>query len=170
MASGMTDRSDTPLYRQCNPHGFFADDDTLYPEGSTFYWLDTPNEFMEPLNEAARRKMSDYLDHLDDLAKKHAEKMGRPFYGRPRELSDAIGQAREDAITTRDGKEASATPGKKKIIATKRAPVSPQGHMAKRARPTSIQGAQMPPPDVPSSDKPINILGSRFEETLSHRG
>lgn len=82
-------------YRVLSPSGFFSDNDTLYlvdsqGEPAEIYWDGEPNEELEPLNEVARQRMTIYLDKLDALGKAAAEKLGRPFVGRPRNLDGAV--------------------------------------------------------------------------------
>lgn len=88
--------TERPAYRILSAHGFFADNDSLYTEGSTIYWEDEPNEEMEPLNEAAKQQMTVYLDKLDSLAKEAAAKRGVAFTGRPRTLDQALSLARQN--------------------------------------------------------------------------
>jgi hypothetical protein len=155
--------TELPKFRQTNPHGFYYED-TLWPEGTEFYFTDTPNEFMEPLNEPARIALNAYLDKLDEEARKLAEKMGRPFYGRPREFADQVDLIRQDAQQIRDEKDRAAT---SKMQPVKRAPVPVQGHLAKKARPPSkMTGAKVPAPQPSPEAKPIAILGKNFEEML----
>lgn len=92
----MTLTTERPAYRILATHGFFGPDDHLYQEGDEIYYDDTPNEEMEPLNEAARVKLEEYLTVLDDKAKEAAEKFGRPFIARPRTLDGAIAMVTED--------------------------------------------------------------------------
>ncbi len=173
-----TPNTEMPKYRQMNPKGFFADDDNLYPEGTEFYWLDTPNEFMEPLNQPAVDAMNKYLDFLDECAKKHAEKMGRPFYGRPRTQNEQIDQAREDAQAIADAKAAGVAPKRNKIRAVERAKPGIQGHMTadgkmlkrKPGRPSKMSGVKLPEPVKAPEQKPVAILGSNFADILPIRG
>lgn len=82
-------------YRVLDPNGFFGPDDTLYlvdedGEPAEIYFDGMPNEQLEPLNELARQRMNAYLEDLDNKAKFAAEKLGRPFVGRPRNLDGAL--------------------------------------------------------------------------------
>ena len=79
-----------PAYRVLDPAGFFGPDDTLYLEGAEIYLDTEPSVEMEPLNEAARKKMEALLNKLDDMGRAVAEKLGRPFVGRPRNLEGAL--------------------------------------------------------------------------------
>lgn len=81
-------------YRVLDPNGFYVDD-ALYSldengEPMCIYFDGVPNEQLEPLNELAHDRLNSYLEHLDSLAKTAAEKMGRPFVGRPRNLDGAL--------------------------------------------------------------------------------
>lgn len=53
-----------PHYRLLRP--FFADD-TFFEEGMELYFDGTPNEWMEPLNEAAKKKSQIYLAFINSL-------------------------------------------------------------------------------------------------------
>lgn len=91
----MTFDTTRPAYRVLDPNGFFGPDDTLYQfdeygEPVTIYFDGEPNEQLEPVNEPARVKLNAYLERLDEAAKTAAEKLGRPFVGRPRNIDGAI--------------------------------------------------------------------------------
>lgn len=88
------------LYRILDPVGFFDDNDTLHmpsPDGDypEVYFDGIPNEQMEPLNEVAKDRLNKYLEELDRKGREAAEKLGRPFTGRPRNLDGAIMLATE---------------------------------------------------------------------------
>lgn len=88
------------LYRILDPVGFFDDTDTLHmpsPDGDypEVYFDGIPNEQMEPLNELAKERLNKHLEYLDNLGRAAAEKLGRPFTGRPRNLDGAIMLATE---------------------------------------------------------------------------
>lgn len=82
--------SDRPAYRILAVYGFYGPDDVMYNEGDCIVYDGEPNEEMEPLNELARVKLTEYLEKLDNLAKLAAEKAGRPFVGRPRTIDGAL--------------------------------------------------------------------------------
>src|SRR5580765_1502623 len=157
----MSEHADLPKYRQCNPHGFFADDDTLYPEGSEFFWMGEPNEFMAPLNEPARTAMMEYQTKLDEFARKLADKMGRPFMGRAKDLAEQLAQVRadEEALLEKGM-------GKSKIRSAKSTQPNVQGHLGadgkpikRRGRPPKITLTKMPEMAKPPTEQPIAILG-----------
>lgn len=83
-----------PAYRILAPSGFYGPDDNLYIENEHGYaeiYLDgEPNEEMEPLNEPARVKMQAYLDKLENLGRAAAEKAGKAYAGRPRNLDGGL--------------------------------------------------------------------------------
>ena len=85
-------------YRVLSSSGFFSDDDVLYlvdanGEPAEIYFDGIPNEELEPLNDLAKERMTAYLNHLDDLGREAATKLGRPFVGRPRNLDGALEMA-----------------------------------------------------------------------------
>jgi hypothetical protein len=86
-----------PAYRVLNPAGFYADD-YLWKEDETLYFDGEPNEELEPLNDKAKEKLTIYIEKLDDLARKTAEKLGRPYVGRPRDAEGALALARADEL------------------------------------------------------------------------
>lgn len=86
-----------PTYRQLNAKGFFTPDADLIAEGEAFEWDGVPNEDMEPLNEPARKKLVAYLTVLDAEAKKAAEKFGRTFISRTKNLDEMVFEASADA-------------------------------------------------------------------------
>ena len=85
-------------YRILNP--FFGPDDTLYSvdqngDPAIVYFDGEPNEEMEPMNKLAEERLSALMEKLDDLGRKAAEKVGRPFVARPRNIDGAIQLATE---------------------------------------------------------------------------
>lgn len=85
--------SERAAYRVINPVGFFVDD-TLYTTDergnpAELYYDGEPNEGLEPINELARKRMNDFLEKLDNLAREAATKAGRQFSGRPKTLDGA---------------------------------------------------------------------------------
>lgn len=90
MATEKFERPEKPLYRVLDVAGFFGDDDTLHPEGDEIYFDGEPSVEMEPLNTAAMIKMNELLEKLDEAGRKAAEKAGRPYNGRPRNLDGAL--------------------------------------------------------------------------------
>lgn len=82
-------------YRILAPNGFFGPDDHLYivgPDGTypEIYFDGIPNEEMEPLNDLARARLANYLNDLDDKGRLAAEKAGKSYASRPRDLDGAI--------------------------------------------------------------------------------
>lgn len=84
-----------PVYRVLNPNGFFGPNDHLFKEDEEIVYDGTPNEELEPLNEAAKQKMVAFIENLDSEARKTAEKLGRPFVERPRGIDGALDLATE---------------------------------------------------------------------------
>lgn len=82
-------------YRVLDPNGFFGPDDTLYTvdeygDPAVVYFDGVPNEQLEPLNDLARKRLNNLVEELDAKAKLAAEKLGRPFVARPRNIDGAI--------------------------------------------------------------------------------
>lgn len=84
-----------PAYRILAQAGFYGPDDHLYTEGSEVYYDGEPNEEMEPLNEIARLNLIKHIEKLEKQARTIAEKLGRPFTGRPRNLDGGLTLATE---------------------------------------------------------------------------
>lgn len=78
----MNTSTEIPLYRLDAP--FYAEDDTLYEEGTEFRYNGVPNEYMTPLNEPARLRLEAYLPSIDrkpldvQLAEAKAREMAKP--------------------------------------------------------------------------------------------
>lgn len=89
--------SDKPAYRILAVEGFFGPDDHLYREGDCIVFDGIPNEDMEPLNEPAKEKLRAYSDMLDEEGRKVAEKNGRKFAARTRNLDGLVATATADA-------------------------------------------------------------------------
>jgi len=171
--------NELPLFRQMNPQGLFYDD-TLYPEGTEFYFTDTPNDWLEPLNEAARVAKDEWCDKQDALHKAYCEKVGRPYCPRPRDWREGVAMRREDITAQVEAKDAKMAA--RKLTTTKRLPVPPQGHLRSspsgdsfaldkrdRQKSAKLTGVKLPQAPVPG-EKPIGILGKNFEEMTSQRG
>lgn len=97
--------TDRPAYRVLSDKGFFGPDCHLYEEGDCLVLDGEPNEEMEPLNELARKEMAKLFDKLDALGRAVAEKNGRAFAERPRDLEGAVAIATMDAkrVQLREG-------------------------------------------------------------------
>lgn len=157
-----------PLFRQTNPKGFWYDE-TLWPENTEFFYLDTPNDWLEPLNAAARAAKDAWCDEQDELHRKYCEKMNRPFTPRPRDWREGVDMMRADAVTAREAKDAG--PAARKLISTKRDPVPAQAHLGKKKpASTKMSGVKLPPAIPSPETKPIGILGANFNEMLPTRG
>lgn len=91
----MTDEQ--PRYLILNTPGFFAEDDTLYPQGTEIVYLGTPNEHMQPLNEPARAKVKENEEFLDRCYREKAQMRGREAGPRPRDLAEASAEDSADA-------------------------------------------------------------------------
>lgn len=73
---------DVPVFQILKGKFFGVDEngnDRLYPEGAVIAFLDEPNLEMKPLNAMAWEATRAYLDKLDDLGMKKAEKDGVAF-------------------------------------------------------------------------------------------
>ncbi len=84
-----------PAYRILSSTGFYGPDDHLYGEGAEIYFDGEPNEEMEPLNELARLKLVQFIEKLETESRTIAEKLGKPFHGRPRSLDGGLQLATE---------------------------------------------------------------------------
>lgn len=91
----MTVDNNRAIYRVLDPSGFYGPDDNLYQfdengDPAVIYFDGEPNEQLEPVNELAKERLNTYLEKLDNLARVAAEKLGRPFIGRPRNIDGAL--------------------------------------------------------------------------------
>lgn len=86
-----------PTYRQLDANGFFCPAGYLIQENEAFEFDGEPNENMEALNEPARQSLLKLYKKLDDGAKAAAEKHGRVFTSRARELDVLVAEATADA-------------------------------------------------------------------------
>lgn len=103
--------NERPMFRITATAGFFGPNDTLYEEGAEIYFDGEPCVEMEPVNEAARVKYTAMIEKLDELGRKTAEKLGRPYTGYRRDLSGALEiatlvQKQEMAVMNAPKKEA----------------------------------------------------------------
>lgn len=113
-----------PAYRVLDPAGFFGPDMRLWEEGSEIYLDGEPSVEMEPLNDAAKRKMTALYEKLDELGRAAAEKAGRPFTGRPRTLDGAVILA--TAIQKAEMAIMGAAPKNADAVAPRVAPETPE--------------------------------------------
>lgn len=90
-----TDLATAPRYRLLGP--CYLEDDTLHDEGEEIIYLGTPNEEMEPLNEAARQASTAFLEGLDDAARAVAAARKMPFLGRQALMEQAYEHAMAEA-------------------------------------------------------------------------
>lgn len=84
--------NERPMFRITATAGFFGPNDTLYEEGAEIYLPEglEPCVEMEPMNDSAKVLYTKMIDNLDDLGRKTAEKLGRPYTGYRRDLSGAL--------------------------------------------------------------------------------
>lgn len=86
-----------PTYRQLDPNGFFCPEGFLIGEGEAFEFDGEPNEQMEALNDCARDKLLGMFKRLDAAAEAVAQKNGRTYGGRARDLDVLVAEATADA-------------------------------------------------------------------------
>jgi hypothetical protein len=67
-----------PKYRVLNEQGFYADDN-LFAEGTEVFYEGIPNQQLEPLNEAAEKKMGEFLVALRAGSKQLSAAAGIPI-------------------------------------------------------------------------------------------
>lgn len=87
---------DVPVYRILTG-SFYGPNDHLYVEDDVIAWEGEPNEEMEPLNALAKEAQKVFFKKLDDCAREHAERLGKPFTGRLKSLDAIVAQATSDA-------------------------------------------------------------------------
>ena len=96
---------DLPQYRLLK--AFFGPDHCLWPEDAELEFDGTPNEWMEPLNEMARKRMMQFQNEMDygrwrkackDAVEKHlVAPTLEDFMGAPRpDLADQVYEAMKD--------------------------------------------------------------------------
>lgn len=89
------DDRNTPRYRLLA--ACYLEDDTLHLEGEEIWYLGTPNEEMEPLNDLAREKSTAYLEGLEDAARAVAAARNVPYLGRTALMEQALEHAHKEA-------------------------------------------------------------------------
>lgn len=125
--------AEKPLYRLIK--ALYADD-TYFGEGTEIYFDGTPNENMEPLNDAAREKMQDYIKALED-GMKEAGRISRAledivfheFKNRPRDSGVPTGRVelpRYNPETPLAGNMAKPAPAKVEVKALPGGPPKPK--------------------------------------------
>ncbi len=86
--------NELPRYKLNDPVFF---DDTWFDAGTEMTFTDMPNLSMVPLNDAARARMAEHIEHLTEGARSNAEKMGRVFTGLMTDKGVLIAQSLDDA-------------------------------------------------------------------------
>ncbi len=147
---------DTPIYELLKD--WYAEDDTLHPEGEHVAYTGTPNEFMEPLNEPARLKMREYIDFLDECGRKAAEKFGRQYNGRITDLGDQIATAMGDARAVAQHMP-TAMPKKRDIPQRPDLATPAQ----RRVKPSKLLASKPLPPEGPRQAIPISVQGKNYD-------
>ncbi len=125
-------------YRILAATGFFGPDDHLYimdAEGNypEIYFDGTPNEEMEPLNELAKTRYVAEMERLDNLGRLAAEKAGRSYAGRPRDLDGAVVIA---TAIARDSMKIQGAPKANVTIESVQSEETPDTGRRRRGRPS----------------------------------
>ena len=87
-------RGEAPRY-SLNEPGFY--DDTWFPAGSVIDYIDAPNLSMVPLNDPAKRAMTEHISQLEHGARTKAAMAGREYFGQVNDRNVLIDLARQDA-------------------------------------------------------------------------
>lgn len=139
-----------PRYRILNSPGFFAEDDTLYTPGTEIVYLGTPNEHMQPLNDAARARVKQNEDYLDRCYREKAQMRGREAGPRPRDLAEASAEDTSDAREIARQRAVYPVEGK---------PIPVMGNMTRRrGAPKNIVSAKTPGSPKRQAPKPIGSM------------
>jgi len=89
------DINQAPRFRLLAP--CYLEDDVLHMEGEEIIYLGTPNEEMEPLNDAARDASTEFINRIDDAAAVVAAARQMPFLGRQALMEQAMEHAMSQA-------------------------------------------------------------------------
>lgn len=88
-------RGEIPRYKLNAP--CFLEDDTLHETGEIIDYIGIPNGEMVPQNEAARKRMQEWLAGLEQGAREVADLHGRPFHGLISDRGTLLAQGLQDA-------------------------------------------------------------------------
>lgn len=83
--------NEVPKYRLLAPH--FLEDECWRDAGTVIEYNGCPSEHMEPMNDAATRVMTGFLEELDNGAALKAEMQGRVARPRMKDLGDQVLEA-----------------------------------------------------------------------------
>lgn len=141
-----------------NEPGFY--DDTYWVAGSSIEYTDTPNLTMVPLNEPAKRRLTAYILHLEDGARRAAARNGRDFFGLVTDRNVLIDMARQDAKTEADSAPAPVIQMPVPIGQVPAMPHTDQARAdARRGRPQKVTASAI---QAPVADKGAPML-SKYE-------
>lgn len=87
-------RGEAPRY-SLNEPGFY--DDTWFPAGSVIDFVDMPNLSMVPMNEPAKRAMTEHITLLEHGARAKAAAAGRTYFGQVNDRNVLLDLAMQDA-------------------------------------------------------------------------
>lgn len=136
-------------------------DNEWIEEGSEIEYTGEPSETaMVPLNDAAKRKMEERFERLENAARNKAELVGRPYTGLTTDKGTMIAQALQDARLL--GERAPLTmPEKKENVPVMPHTPEAQAVQRRRGRPPkkSLVSHAVPKAKV-DPNKPAPILGS----------
>lgn len=90
---------DVPVYR-VGEEKFYADD-RLFEAGEIIEYDDEPNQFLEPLNDMAVQKMSEFLEKLDVFGREAAKEAKKSYVSYKDAFQNAYALAEKDGRKVR---------------------------------------------------------------------
>ena len=155
-------QGEAPKYRLNS--SCFLEDDTLHVEGEEIEYLNSPNMEMVPINDAARKRMQEYIDLLTDIAREQAELRGQPFRGLITDKGVMIAQARQDAVRSAQNVSVISMPADKGEVPQMPQHEAAQAQARRRGRPpksAAVVSSKAPEPVTRHGTMPAPILGTR---------
>lgn len=151
--------AEIPRYRLLAPL-YDSSECQLWPEGTIISFRGSPNEHMEPLNDAAERSVREFLDQLDRMAELKAALDNRAFVKRAGDLGEAV--AAEYTFEKRRS-EPQRTSGEQRPVRTDlETPAQRRKNM--RGRPKVVVDAVLPeaPKQAEGVGRVVPILGTDY--------
>lgn len=135
-------------------------DDALCEEGMEIEWMGAPNMEMVPLNDAARKRMQQYVDELTEAARQRADRRGTQFVGLVNDRGVLLAEADQDARRAPTQVIAMPTERDGPVVAMPHT-AEAQAQAKRRGRPPTknLASVKAPAPVKKPGGDPGNVLG-----------
>lgn len=151
----------------------YLEDDTLHVEGEEIEYLNTPNDQMVPLNDAARSRLTEYLEQLQHGQRLVAEKNGRNAPGVViLDKGELLAQMGQDIRREPQKVQAVQMPEDKgQVFAMPNLPeAQAQARRRGKNKGSPVISAKAPAPPKRPGPNPEAVLGTRYTKDSAANG